>query len=280
MYAGKLPMQGWEYLASWLGLPHNHQGFCSDIHNAALMEEILIFAVVGLLIGLSKGGLGGPVPVTLCVPLLTLIISAQEAVGLVLPLLLFADIFALYFYWKQWDSRYLRLMLAPGLIGVFCGLSVLEGIDAVALKRIIGGLTLLALAFKIISGRLNFLAYRPQNWHGWLGGWASGFGSALANVGAPPFTAYLLMQPAMTPRSFVGATTVFFAIINLIKLPGFIAIGILDMPKLLDIGWVFILIPIAVAVGRSLITRINRRTFEWVMMIPLLLLSLSLLFFS
>ncbi len=244
------------------------------------MDEILIFAVVGLLIGLSKGGLGGPAPVALCVPLLMLIIPAQEAVGLVLPLLIFADVPALYFYWKQWDSRYLRLIFLPGLIGVFCGLSVLADIDAVKLKHIIGSLTLLAMAFKIVSDHRKFVAYHPRNWHGWLGGWASGFGSALANVGAPPFTIYLLMQPKITPRSFVGTTTVFFVIINLAKLPGFIAIGILDLPKLLGIGWVFILILMGVAMGRALITRINRRTFEWAMMIPLLLLSLSLLFFS
>ncbi len=244
------------------------------------MEEILIFTVVGLLVGFSKGGLGGPVPVALCVPLLTLIIPPQDAVGLILPLLLFADVFALYFYWKQWDRRYLPLMLAPGLIGVVCGLFVLKDIDAVTLKRIIGGLTLAALTFKIAGGRLNSLAYRPQNWHGRLAGWAAGFSSALANVGAPPFTAYLLLQPKMTPRRFVGTTTIFFAIINLAKLPGFMNIGILDIPKLLNIGWVFILIPIAIVLARALIARINQQTFEWLMMIPLLLLSVSLLFFS
>ena len=244
------------------------------------MEEILIFAVVGLLVGFSKGGLGGPVPVALCAPLLTLIISPQDAVGLILPLLLFADVFALYFYWRQWDRHYLLLMLAPGLIGVVCGLFVLKDLDAVTLKRLIGGLTLAALTFKIAGSRLNSLAYRPQNWHGWAAGWAAGFSSALANVGAPPFTAYLLLQPKMTPRRFVGTTTLFFAIINLAKLPGFMNIGILDIPKLLNIGWVFLLIPIAIVLARALIARINQQTFEWLMMIPLLLLSVSLLFFS
>ena len=244
------------------------------------MEEILIFALVGLLIGLSKGGLGGPVPVTLTVPLLTLIIAPQDAVGLVLPLLIFADVFALYFYWKQWDRRHIHLMLVPGLIGAVCGTFILKDIDEVTLKRIIGGLTLVALTFKIAGSRLNSLTYRPQNWHGRLAGWTAGFSSALANVGAPPFTAYLLLQPGITPRRFVGTTTLFFAIINLTKLPGFMVIGILDIPKLFSIGWVFILIPIAIVLARALITRVNQQTFEWVMMIPLLMLSLYLLFFS
>lgn len=244
------------------------------------MEEILMFALVGVLVGLSKGGLGGPVPVALTVPLLTLIIEPQQAVGLVLPLLMFADVFAIYFYWKQWSKRYILLMLIPGLIGVAFGTFVLKDIDARTLKQIIGGFTLIALSFKILSDRLKSIEYRPENWHGWLAGWASGFGSALANVGAPPFTAYLLLQPKMTPQSFVGTTTLFFAIINLTKLPGFIAIGILDVNRLLSIAWVVVIIPFAIYGARYIITRINQKTFEWMMMIPLLILSISLLFFS
>ena len=244
------------------------------------MAEILIFALVGILVGFSKGGLGGPVPVALTVPLMSLIIEAQTAVALVLPLLIFADAFALYFYWRQWDRHYLKLMLLPGLLGVVLGAVVLNAIDAVTLKRAIGGLTLLALGFKIASDHLASITYQPQKWHGFLAGWASGFGSTLANVGAPPFTAYLLLQPKMTPRRFVGTTTLFFAVMNLTKLPGYITIGIFDFERLLSIGWVFLLIPPAVLAARFLIDRINQQLFEWLMIIPLLILSVYLLLFS
>ena len=91
------------------------------------MEETLLFALVAVLIGFSKGGLGGPVPVALTVPILTLIMDPQIAVGLILPLLMFADVFALYFYWRQWDRKYIMLMLLPGLIGVLIGALILKG---------------------------------------------------------------------------------------------------------------------------------------------------------
>ena len=244
------------------------------------MEEIIVFALTGILIGFSKGGLGGPVPVALTVPMLTLIIDPQVAVALILPLLIFADAFALYIYWKQWDRRYIKLMLLPGLIGVAVGMLVLRDIDPVTLKRIIGGLTLVALVFKVTSDRLATLTYVPQKWHGYFAGWASGFGSTLANVGAPPFTAYLLLQPKMTPRRFVGTTTLFFAVMNLTKLPGYIAIDIFDLDRLIGIAWVFFLIPPAVLVARYLIDHINQQIFEWLMMTPLAVLSLYLLFLS
>ena len=241
------------------------------------MEEYILYAIVGVLVGFSKGGLGGPVPVALTVPLLTLIIDPQVAVALVLPLLIFADAFAIYFYWRQWDRQYIALMLAPGLVGVLLGVFVLDAIDAATLKRVIGGLTLLALAFKVASDRLAALAYQPRRWHGIFAGWASGFGSTLANVGAPPFTAYLLLQPKMTPRRFVGTTTLFFAVMNLTKVPGFIALELFNYELLLRIAWVFLLIPPAVLVARRLIDRINQQLFELMMMIPLAALSVYLL---
>ncbi|MCY3780245.1 MAG: sulfite exporter TauE/SafE family protein [Chloroflexi bacterium] len=244
------------------------------------MEEIAIFALVGILIGFSKGGLGGPVPVALTVPMLSLILETQIAVALVVPLLIFADVFALYIYWKQWDYQYIKLMLLPGLIGVLVGTLVLNDIDTVTLNRIVGGLTLLALAFKVTSDRLASLKYAPRNWHGCFAGWASGFGSTLANVGAPPFTAYLLLQPTMTPLKFVGTTTLFFAVMNLTKAPGYLIIGLIDIDRLLSIAWVFLLIPPAVLLARYLIDHINQQVFEWLMMAPLAVLSLHLLFFS
>ena len=242
--------------------------------------EIVLYAIVGILVGLSKGGLGGPVPVALTVPLMTLLIDPQIAVALVLPLLIFADIFALYFYWRQWDRRLIALMLLPGLVGVVLGAMTLHAIDTVSLKRVIGGLTLLALAFKLGSDRFAALAYRPRSWHGYFAGWASGFGSTLANVGAPPFTAYLLMQPKMTPRRFIGTTTLFFAVMNWTKVPGFIALELFDLERLLSIAWVFVLIPPALLLARHLIDRVNQQAFELMMMIPLALLSLYLLLSS
>ena len=77
----------------------------------------------------------------------------------------------------------------------------------------------------------------------------------------------------MTPRKFVGTTTLFFAVINLAKLPNFIGIGILDIPQLLSIGWVILIIPLAIALSRKLIDRIDQRSFEWIMIAPLIVIE-------
>src|SRR5438045_2490210 len=85
------------------------------------MNFIILVLVIALLIGLSKGGFGGPVPVSLITPLLSQMMPASQAVGLVLPLLLIGDIIALRIYWKQWDIRYVKLMLPLAIIGIIIG---------------------------------------------------------------------------------------------------------------------------------------------------------------
>lgn len=241
------------------------------------LQTFFILALVALLVGLSKGGLGGPVPVSLTAPLLSLIFPVSTAIGIVLPLLIFADMFALYFYRGKWDMRYIRLMLPAAVIGVVMGTLLLATLSDEALRLILGVFTLIAVLYRLASEFIKSLTYSPRPWHGYLAGWASGFGSALANAGAPPFTAYLLLQPGITPVTFVGTTTLFFAIVNLLKLPGFLASEALDVQQLLSIAWVLPIIPAGVWIGRKIIERINAKIFEYIMLTLLLILSLYLI---
>lgn len=238
---------------------------------------ILVIALAGCLIGLSKGGLGGPVPVSLTAPLLSMIMPVPQAVGLVLPLLIFADVFALRAYWKDWDMHQVKLMMPAGILGVVMGVLLLATLDDLTLRRILGIFTMIAVIYKLTSDMLKSIKYEPRNWHGWLAGWASGFGSAIANVGAPPFTAYMLLQN-VTPTSFIGTTTLFFAIINLLKVPGFLGADVIDVQQLISIAWVLPLIPLNVWIGRKFVDWVNPRVFEWIMLVLLAWASLTLLF--
>jgi len=115
---------------------------------------------------------------------------------------------------------------------------------------VIGLFTLIVVVYKVGGGFLTKLEYQPRNWHGYLAGWASGFGSALANIGAPPFTAYMMLRK-VPPVPFIGTTTLLFAIVNALKLPiTLLSSRVLDPHLLLSILWVVPLIPVGVLVGR------------------------------
>jgi len=243
------------------------------------MSETIIFYVivglVGLLIGLSKGGMGA-VLIVLTTPLLSLVMTVPQAISLALPLLLFADGFALWVYWRQWDDHYIRLLMPAAVLGVIVGTILLATLPELVLRRILGGFTLLFVGYRVFSYRLLAWNYQSRNWHGYVAGAASGLGSALANTGAPPFTAYMLLQ-RVTPLVFAGTTTLFFAAVNLLKLPGLVLAGLFDVRNLLETPWVLPLVPLGVWLGRKVIQRIDQRAFETLLLILLLLAGLVLI---
>ena len=96
------------------------------------------------------------------------------------------------------------------------------------------------------------------------------------NTGAPPFTAYMLLQD-VSPPVFVGTTTLFFALVNLIKVPWLVAGHLLDLSDLTRILWAMPLIPVGIWLGRWLVNRMNREVFERVMLYVLALAGLALL---
>lgn len=137
--------------------------------------------------------------------------------------------------------------------------------------------TLVFVAYKLFGDRLTTLHYQPRDWHGYLAGGVSGLGAALANTGAPPFTAYLLLQN-VSPLAFAATATLFFAFVNLLKLPGLILAGLLDLHDLIAIAWAIPLIPLGVWAGRWMIHRIDRLAFERLMLVVLVIASMVLIF--
>lgn len=242
---------------------------------------IIIVFVAALLIGLSKGGFGGPVPVSMLTPLMSLIMPAAQAVGIVLPLLLLGDVFALWIYWKTWDPRYIRLMLPMAVVGIVIGSALLGALASqdMLFRRIIGAFTLSVVIYKFISSWIRSLTYEPRDWHGYFVGWAAGFGSALANVGAPPFTAYMLLQKT-NPTIFIGTTTLFFAIVNALKLPGVFITGALTPHQFASILWAAPVIPAGVWIGKRFVKWVNPQVFEWIMLTTLLIMSIFLLVYT
>lgn len=230
---------------------------------------MLVFAFCILLIGLSKGGLGGPLPVGLVVPALSLVMPPQVAVPLVLPFLIFADVFALRIYWRKWDMRLVRLLMPAAIVGILMGGVLLGQMDTDAetrgLKIFIGIVTLVAIAYKLASDHFERLAYEPKAWHGYIAGWVSSFTSTLVSNGGPPFTIYMLLQQR-DPVTFIGTTTLFFAVINWLKIPIFVQQGLLQFDLVVGVLWAVPLIPLGVWLGRRALNFFNPQTFEQLML--------------
>lgn len=242
------------------------------------LRIVIVLIIVGFLIGLSKGGLGAVLGV-LAAPLLVLIMPPAAAISLSLPLLMFGDVFALHSYWNTWDMGYIRLLLPTAILGIVVGTYLLATLDSITLRHIIGAFTLLFVGYRVVDNRLRTLRYQSRTWHGYLTGVVSGIGSALANAGAVPFTAYMLLQD-VSPRVFVGTTTLYFALLNLLKVPGYILTGLFDLETLIRSFWALPFIPVGVYVARWIVNRIDKATFERIILAVLTIASAVLLLSS
>lgn len=236
----------------------------------------LITAFVIFLVGVSKGGLGGAAGAA-ATPLMALVMPVEQVLGLMLPLLMMADVFAVASHWRRWDNRLLLLLVPASLIGITAGTALLTTISSEALRAGLAVIVILFVLYKLFEERIQrSLTYRARPWHGVLTGAVAGFTSTLAHTGGPPIVIYLLMQQ-VSPRVFVATSAVYFAIINWLKVPYYIYAGVLDLNQLRQVVWLLPLIPVSVLVGRWLSTRIDKQTFERVMIVLLAASALLLL---
>ena len=109
---------------------------------------LIVFSVY--LTGVSKGGFAGGFG-TLSVPLMALAISPTQAAGLLLPLLLVMDVFAVKAWWgKQSNAEVWRFV--PGLfIGVAVGTVLFGSLSEQGVRLALGILSVVFAAYMLLK---------------------------------------------------------------------------------------------------------------------------------
>lgn len=233
----------------------------------------ILIAFLGFMIGVAKGGFSGLG--ALLTPILSLVLPVSSAVGVLLPMLMVGDAFALYMYWKEWDTDLVKRMLPPGIVGALIGTFLLSWLPSNVLRIALGIFVLIVVAYKFTSERIKAIRYRPSLWHAPAAGLLAGIASGMFNSGGPAFNSYLLLKK-VSARPFIATGAIYFATLNLIKVPGFLYTGVLDLPLLFSLWWVFPFIPIGIWVARLTLTRVSPSAFERIIIILLIFSSLWL----
>jgi uncharacterized membrane protein YfcA len=245
-----------------------------------MTDNIVLFyimtVVVGLLIGVAKGGLGGLIG-TLATPLMSLVMPPNKVVGLLLPMLMLADVFAVATYWRCWRTRLVLLLLPGGVAGVTIGTFFIKNASTNLWRNMLAAIVLIFTLYKLLEKYiLRILTYEGRDWHGLLAGVVAGFSSTLAHAGGPPVAIYLLLQK-VPPIEFNASSVLFFAILNWVKVPYYAYAHLFDFHRLGQILWVLPVIPLGVALGRWLTNKIDRLWFERLIVVLLLVSGLLLL---
>ena len=177
----------------------------------------LLSLLCAFLIGMAKTGFNGLG--TLVVPIMAFVFGGMPSSGLVLPMLIMADIFGVTYYHRSAEWRTLIRVLPWAIAGILIGLITGRSISAEQFKHLIGILVLISLAIMVwqeFRKKRSEVPHKP--WFAIPFGTAGGFSTMIGNAAGPVMSVYLLSMN-LEKNVFIGTTAWFFFIVNVFKLP-------------------------------------------------------------
>ncbi|SDU78284.1 sulfite exporter TauE/SafE family protein [Arcanobacterium phocae] len=223
---------------------------------------MIFLAIASFFVGVSKTALPGLT--TVSVAIFVAVLPAKESTAALLILLLVGDIFALY-AWRQFaDWSVLRKLLIGVFAGVGCGALFLAVVPEVVLRRGIGALLICLVLLTIC---LKY--YRPdQTSHHctsprarWFYGSLAGFTTMTANSGGPVMSLYFIAS-GYHIAEFLGTQAWFFFLVNMMKLPFTLGLGLLRGPTLSILPYLVPFVIIGSLVGTKSIKYFSQQTFD------------------
>jgi len=187
-----------------------------------------------LIVGFSKAGVGGGLGI-MAVPLMAQVVPPVQAAAVLMPLLLFMDVFTLRTYWGVFDRKTLSILLPGSVAGVVVGGLTFSYMNDDAIRVLVGAIAILFTMYRWIGLRLLKRAadHRapPNRATGAFWAGVGGFTSVVAHGGSPPVHIYLLPR-RLEKQVFVGTTVVLFALVDVMKLVPYTLLGTLDAGNL------------------------------------------------
>jgi uncharacterized membrane protein YfcA len=236
-----------------------------------LFYLLAIPAIVAL--GLGKGGFAGVGMIS--TPLLALSVPPLQAAAVLLPILLCQDAISVWVYRRQWSAWNLKVLLPGSVVGVGAAWLFAAYVPNAYVEVAVGIIGICFVLYMFLA-HVPVQARRPSAAAGMLWGSLAGFTSTIIQVGAPPYQVHILPQ-RLDKLTLIGTTIVFFALVNVMKVVPYVALGQFS-PRTLATSAV--LLPFAVAsnfLGLWLARRTPTELFYKITYLLMLVISLALI---
>ena len=224
-----------------------------------------LIVVCAMLVGMSKTGIPGVSMIV--VPTLALIFGGKQSTGVLLPILIMADVFGVIYYHRHAHWKHLLRALPWAIIGLLLALWVGNQVNDFQFKRMIAIIVFLSIAAMIWKDYGYKKELTPDHWSfAALLGILGGIATMIGNVAGPIFAIYLLAMH-LDKKSYIGTTAWFFFIINLSKFPlqalvwknisaNSLALDLMLLPAIALGAWL----------GITVVKRIPELTYKWLVM--------------
>lgn len=213
-----------------------------------------------ILIGLAKGGFAGLG--ALGMPIMALGVAPVRGAAILLPILIVQDAIGVTAFRKSWNGKILLIMLPGAILGVGLGWLFAASVSADSVLAAVGAISILFGAYRLWAERGGRIAAASNSpfWVGGMFGIATGFTSQIAHAGGPPYQMWVM--PRRLPRDvFIGTTAIFFAALNWIKVPAYVALGQFTGSNMIATA---VLLPLAILsslAGVWLVRRVSAERF-------------------
>ncbi|ATU93138.1 sulfite exporter TauE/SafE family protein [Phyllobacterium zundukense] len=181
-----------------------------------LTAATILVAFAGVfLISFMRGAFGGGFAIV-GIPLLSIVMDPVTAGGLLAPLFIAMDLFALRYWRPSTWSRPDLVLLVPGLmVGIGFGYGLFRFLDHRAIAIVMAVITLIFVGLWFLRG--GQVTTRPRSTPKAIAaGLTSGVTTMVAHSGGPPLAMYLLPL-GLSKEIYAGTTSMFFTVGNATK---------------------------------------------------------------
>ena len=238
---------------------------------------LFFFTVIPAIIlyGIAKSGLGGSMTL-ISIPLMTIVMPLNQALGIILPILIFSDFIAVYKYRKEYDIETLKLMVPFAAVGILIASFTFTYFSEELLKFTIGLMGFI-FASHYFFFKKNKEDMSQKNFHkGAICSTIAGFTSFCVHAGGTPVSIYMLPL-RMKKEIYVGTRIIFFTFINLIKLPLYVNLSMTSFDTFKQSAMLFPVAFLGILIGYRLIKIIEEKLFYNILYILIFISSSKLL---
>lgn len=175
----------------------------------------LAVALATFILGISKSGIKGIGIIIILI--LAFVFGEKESTGVLLPMLVCADILAVIYYNRHAQWHYIIKLLPFMVVGVLVGVWIGNDISEALFKRIMAVIIILSVV--IMAYTENRKTSIPNNKlfaHSF--GFLAGFASMIGNLAGPIANVYFLAT-RLPKNEFIGTIAWLFFILNVFKIP-------------------------------------------------------------
>lgn len=242
--------------------------------------QFWMIAMGALFVGLGKGGLPGMGNVT--VALMATALPAKVSVGVLLPILISADVIAVLVYRRHANWAFIWRLLPWMVCGVFVGYVVFSRVDDQQVRVLIGGILLLMTVVHFVRKwlRRNTQEVDRMPQHpvfivstGVLGG----FATMVANAAGPVAALYFIAS-GLPKYAYIGTSAWFFLLINCFKVPFMVELGVIDGESLWMSAHFMLFAVLGAVIAPFLVKRLNQKLFELLIWFFVVIGGVKLLF--